>query len=290
MPKSYYEILDVKPDASDGEIRRAYRKKIREFHPDLNPEKARADKRSRELNIALEVLTDPAKRKRYDEQLERMGKAKANKEFETEANTTEGDAKESFDFEPKGNETGPKRRQKKSTKRLQPIWLLLSIVTAGFAAVCVSMVFLWVFFRLDPTGLLAAEPQQLPSEKGYMQEMLDGEELKALHSELKNLHSRIDALASTNGPELDSPVNLAHQKSVLKSHYSIQGVDGPDSSEPIELSIKPPRGRHIIFSTIVAFSEEPMSRTFVLRSGLTVLLFHLVSSSPLTKQIETSER
>ena len=104
MPKSYYEILDVKPDASDGEIRRAYRKKIREFHPDLNPEKARADKRSRELNIALEVLTDPAKRKRYDEQLERMGKAKANKEFETEANTTEGDAKESFDFEPKGNE------------------------------------------------------------------------------------------------------------------------------------------------------------------------------------------
>ena len=69
--KSYYDILGVSQSASVDEIRRAYRKVIREFHPDLNPDKAKADRRSRELNAALETLTDQAKRERYDKQLER---------------------------------------------------------------------------------------------------------------------------------------------------------------------------------------------------------------------------
>ena len=69
--KSYYDILGVSQSASVDEIRRAYRKVIREFHPDLNPDKGAAQRRSREMNAALETLTDQAKRERYDKQLER---------------------------------------------------------------------------------------------------------------------------------------------------------------------------------------------------------------------------
>ena len=83
MLKSYYEILGVESNATVEEIRKAFRKKIREFHPDLNPSAAKAQKRSRELNIAMEVLTDPEKRELYDQKIRRMSKAQANEEFES---------------------------------------------------------------------------------------------------------------------------------------------------------------------------------------------------------------
>ena len=70
--RSYYDILGLPSTASTDEIRRAYRKVIREYHPDLNPDQVKADRRSRELNAALDTLTHPGKRVRYDRQLERL--------------------------------------------------------------------------------------------------------------------------------------------------------------------------------------------------------------------------
>ena len=96
--KSYYEILGIKSDSTDEEIRTAYRKTIRRYHPDLNPDKRKYGKRTRQLNVALEVLTNPTLRKRYDEKLERIGKAEANKEFETDDRTEPG-AHEKTEFE-----------------------------------------------------------------------------------------------------------------------------------------------------------------------------------------------
>lgn len=61
--KDYYEILGVSRSASDKEIKSAYRKLAREFHPDVNPD--HADK-FKEINEAYEVLKDPDKRSRYD--------------------------------------------------------------------------------------------------------------------------------------------------------------------------------------------------------------------------------
>jgi molecular chaperone DnaJ len=68
MPKSsrdYYEILGVKKDASADEIKRAYRKLAREYHPDVNKESGAADK-FKEINEAYQVLSDPDKRSQYD--------------------------------------------------------------------------------------------------------------------------------------------------------------------------------------------------------------------------------
>lgn len=64
--KDYYEILGVPRGASEEEIKRAFRKLAREYHPDVAKDKRRAEERFKEINEAYEVLSDPAKRKKYD--------------------------------------------------------------------------------------------------------------------------------------------------------------------------------------------------------------------------------
>ena len=61
-----YEALGVAPNASQDDIRRAYRKAAKETHPDLNPGKSEAEKRFKEINAAYDIIGDADKRKRYD--------------------------------------------------------------------------------------------------------------------------------------------------------------------------------------------------------------------------------
>jgi len=65
--KDYYQILGVSKTASAEEIKRAYRKLAMKYHPDRNPGNMQAEDKFKEINEAQEVLTDPKKRKRYDE-------------------------------------------------------------------------------------------------------------------------------------------------------------------------------------------------------------------------------
>jgi curved DNA-binding protein len=63
----YYQILGLDKKASDEDIKKAYRKLARKYHPDLNPNNADGHKRFQQINEANEVLSDPEKRKKYDE-------------------------------------------------------------------------------------------------------------------------------------------------------------------------------------------------------------------------------
>jgi len=63
----YYNILGVEKNASQDDIKKAYRKMARKLHPDLNPDDKEAHKKFQQINEANEVLGDPEKRKKYDQ-------------------------------------------------------------------------------------------------------------------------------------------------------------------------------------------------------------------------------
>src|SRR5882724_11058272 len=65
--KDYYGILGVKKTATPEEIRKAFRKLARKYHPDVNPNNKQAEEKFKELSEANDVLTDPKKRKIYDQ-------------------------------------------------------------------------------------------------------------------------------------------------------------------------------------------------------------------------------
>ena len=72
--RDYYDILGLKREASQKEIKRAYRKRAMKYHPDRNPEDEEAEAKFKEAAEAYEVLSDPKQRKRYD----RLGHAGVN--------------------------------------------------------------------------------------------------------------------------------------------------------------------------------------------------------------------
>ncbi|MFE4399856.1 DnaJ domain-containing protein, partial [Kitasatospora sp. NPDC056808] len=67
IEKDYYKVLGVPKDATDAEIKKAYRKLARENHPDANTGNAKAEERFKEISEANDILGDPKKRKEYDE-------------------------------------------------------------------------------------------------------------------------------------------------------------------------------------------------------------------------------
>src|SRR6187401_1986353 len=76
--RDYYETLGVSKTASEDEIRSAFRKLARKYHPDVAKDKKTAEEKFKQINEAYEVLSDPEKRKKYD----RLGARWKEGEFE----------------------------------------------------------------------------------------------------------------------------------------------------------------------------------------------------------------
>jgi len=91
--KDYYKILGVSKDSSQDEIKKAYRKLARKYHPDLNPGDAQAEQKFKEIQEAYSVLSNPQKRKQYDS-YGRVG----NFGKRTSGQTNWGGGFEGFDF------------------------------------------------------------------------------------------------------------------------------------------------------------------------------------------------
>ena len=93
----YYKVLGVERNASQEEIKKAYRKLAKKYHPDINKDNPQAQERFQEINEANEVLSDSEKRKRYDEYGEHW---KHSEEFEAQRQGAHGfgGAAQDFDF------------------------------------------------------------------------------------------------------------------------------------------------------------------------------------------------
>ena len=65
--RDYYEVLGVSKSASESEIKSAYRKLAKKYHPDVNPGDAEAEKKFKEASEAYAVLSDPEKKSKYDQ-------------------------------------------------------------------------------------------------------------------------------------------------------------------------------------------------------------------------------
>src|SRR5580698_10861829 len=65
--RDYYKVLGVERSATEAEIKTAYRKLARKYHPDVNPNNKDAERRFKEANEAYQVIGDAEKRKKYDE-------------------------------------------------------------------------------------------------------------------------------------------------------------------------------------------------------------------------------
>lgn len=90
----YYKILGVDKNATQNEIRKAYRKLARKHHPDLNPNDKEANQKFQQINEAHEVLSDPEKRKKYD----KYGKDWVHAEQFEQARQQQGSAYSGQDF------------------------------------------------------------------------------------------------------------------------------------------------------------------------------------------------
>lgn len=100
----YYKILEIDKKASDKEVKAAYRKLARKYHPDLNPKNLEAEKKFKEINEANEVLSDPEKRKKYDEygknwkQADEFKNAQKQQSYQSKESNFEGYSDDFSDF------------------------------------------------------------------------------------------------------------------------------------------------------------------------------------------------
>jgi DnaJ-class molecular chaperone len=78
MAKDYYKILELSKNASEQEIKTAFRKLARQYHPDLNPNNKQAEERFKEINEAYEVLSDSEKRRKYDNSAWEWGRSNSS--------------------------------------------------------------------------------------------------------------------------------------------------------------------------------------------------------------------
>lgn len=169
--KNHYETLGVSQNASIDEIKKAYRKLVRKYHPDINKSKD-AEEKTKELNIAYEILSDSIKRAKYDEALKSIFEkqnhanqntnAKSNQRnyYENKSNANNAnfsDSTKSDKNHNNANENQSEKSENESQYKMPPTLgeafkraceYILLIIGIGF---CVSFVYglVFYFFRVN---------------------------------------------------------------------------------------------------------------------------------------------
>lgn len=131
--KDYYDILGVSKDASQKEIKKAYRKLAKKYHPDTNDGDEKSSEKFKEISEAYEILSDPEKRKRYD-QYGHSGIGEDDFNFDDFARGGFGGFEDIFDMFFGGGRGGRSRRRGPQRGRDLQYKLQISFEEAAFGA------------------------------------------------------------------------------------------------------------------------------------------------------------
>lgn len=180
--RTYYEILNISYEASEAEIRRAYRLAVQKHHPDQNPDSRSSAKRIRHLNAAREILLNPELRKKYNAKLRRRGLIPEADTLEKaeKPNPQRQEPDGAFSFTNQGKtkrgEFPPSNTQSNTTQKTKPDWkadsnqeqnpsigkwthpgklvFMLTLLPLGsIAGAATAFLILWSAFGQDPLGV-----------------------------------------------------------------------------------------------------------------------------------------
>ena len=106
IDKDLYKLLGLSKEASQDEIQQAHRKLVRKYHPDTNPEDPQSGERFKEIQRAYEVLSNPEKRREYDDQFRTSSRESANRS-QAKASGRSGEEPRYTSGERASNDRGP---------------------------------------------------------------------------------------------------------------------------------------------------------------------------------------
>lgn len=150
--KDYYLILQILPDASEKEIKDAFRKLAKAYHPDRNPGSQKASERFMDVREAYEILNDPASRDRYNiELLSHSDRYELVREEEKEEDPWEEGLYEGAYYDPQA----PAPKEKASDPELRDLgpewtpfiwllWIVLPFVFGGVASLLSTEPWVWL--------------------------------------------------------------------------------------------------------------------------------------------------
>ena len=236
----YYKILGLTKRADEKDVKKAYRKLARKFHPDLNPNDTEAEKKFKQINEANEVLSDPEKRKKYDqygkdwEHAEEFEKAKAQRQSSrgsrqyTHTGRQEGDFSDFFESMLGGSGFGRQERQVKfrgqdfnAELRLN----LTDVIKTHKRTLTVNGKNIRIAI---PAGI---EDGQTIKIKGYGGEGVNGGPKGDLYITFSLIN---DTAFKREGANLYKTVEIALTKAILGGAITVTTLDGK-----VKLNIKP---------------------------------------------------
>lgn len=125
--ENLYDILGVRQDASDAEIKKAFRTLSKKYHPDVNPGNKKAEEKFRAVSEAYAVLQDPQKRKEYDKkrafrkETEEKGSSSPKGRTNIQFDHMEEQFVRFFGFDPKSSKINPEQFQRTEKTKTNPI-------------------------------------------------------------------------------------------------------------------------------------------------------------------------
>ena len=194
---TYYDILGINPDSDQDTIKRAYRKKAMQYHPDRNPDDKQAEKKFNKIRHIYEVLSDPQRRERYDA---RFIKTANGTVANTRVRRSEADPEDlvTQTHQENGDHPSESPTPSSASPRQRVVWT--QVVTRGSWVIMLAMILIVLVFWLDKKRVNLQPNKPRSAQSGQPQGKVV----------LKNPQTRGDKPRSAQSGQAQGKVILEH--------------------------------------------------------------------------------